>query len=40
MGRKSSQTATKSKPVGIDKKQMNVRKWAGKKAKDCTESIS
>ena len=34
MGRKSSQY------VGIDKKQMTVRKWPGKNTKDCTESIS
>ena len=40
MGRKSLQTVTKSKQVAIDKKQMNVRKWADKDKKDCTDSVS
>ena len=40
MGRKCSQTVTKSKQVVIDKKQMNVRKWADKNREDCTESVS
>ena len=40
MGRKNSQTVTKSKQVAIDKKQMNVRKWADKNTKHWTESVS
>ena len=40
MGVKSSQTVKKSKQVAIDKKQMNVRKWADKNTIDCTESVS
>ena len=40
MGRKSSQTVTKSKQIAIDKKQINVRKWADKNTKDWNESVS
>ena len=40
MGRKSSQTITKSKQVATDKKQINVRKRADRKATDCLESVS
>ena len=40
MGRKSSQTVTKSKQVAIDQKIINVRKWADKSTKDCTELVS
>ena len=38
--KKSTQTVTKSKQVTIDKNQMNVRKWADKNTKYCTESVS
>ena len=38
MGTKSSQTVTRSKQVAIDKKRMNVRKWADKNTKHCAES--
>ena len=38
--KKSSRTVTKSKQVTIDKNQMNVRKWADKNTKYCTESVS
>ena len=31
---------TKSKQVAIEKKQMNVKKWADKNTKECTESVS
>ena len=40
MGTKSSQTVTRSKQVAIDKKRMNVRKWADKNTKHCAESDS
>ena len=40
MGRKSSQTVTKSKQIAIDKKQINVRKWADKNTKDWNELVS
>ena len=36
MGRKISETVTRSKEVAIAKKQMNFRKWADKNTKDCT----
>ena len=40
MGRKNSQTVTKSKQVATDEKQINVRKWADKNSKDRTESVN
>ena len=40
MGRKSPKKVTKLKQVAADKKQMNVKKWADKNTKDCTESVS
>ena len=39
MGRKNSQTVMKSRQFAIDKKQMNLRKWADKNTNDCTESV-
>ena len=38
MGR-CSKAVTKSRRVAIDKKRMNVRKWAYKNTRDCTESF-
>ena len=40
MGRKSSQTVTTLKQVAIDKKQMNIKKWADKSTRDFTEWVS
>ena len=40
MVRKSPKTVTKSKQVSVDKKKINVRKWADKNTKHCTESVS
>ena len=40
MGRKISQTVTKSKQVATAKKQMNFKKWTDKNTNDCTESVS
>ena len=39
-GRKSTHSVTKSKQVATYEKQMNVRKWADKNTKNCTESVS
>ena len=40
MGRKGSQMVPKLKQVEIDKKQMNVRKWADENRNGCTKSVS